>query len=179
MPRRSKSFRAAAVVFRDSASGGAVWPANKVDRHELSRIKPATFGRMCAHARRALSAKFEASVPVCTWCGRRSLLCASDPSRCCCRLVGAVALGVVPFCAGVVCNPGGLDFIRPRRVRLFFGRRCLRTHKPGLPDRRVGDGPSCCSYRYCHRGTPGVVIWHTGDPRWAYAAAFRHPSPCR
>jgi hypothetical protein len=62
------------------------------------------------------------------------------------------------------------DWIHPPQSGSPFLASCLRTHKPGLPDRRVGDGRRVARTAIAPRDPEGL-IWHTGTPI-AYALLF-------
>lgn len=163
MPRRSKSsgravvfgiLRRVALLARDKLTGMTVTD----QAGTLADVR---------HARRALSAKFEPPFPLyVVWpaifavCfGSKSLLLS---------LVGAVALGVVPFVL-VWWQSRRTGFIRPRRVRLFSRRAFALTSLVCLIV--VLAMAVVLLVPLLHRGTPGVVIWHTGTPM-AYALLF-------
>jgi hypothetical protein len=119
------------------------------------------------HARRALSGKFEPPFPVYVVWPAIFALCFGSKSLLL-SLVGAVALGVVPFVL-VWWQSTRAGFIRPRRVRLF-SRRAL-----------VLIGVVCLIVALAmavvllvpvlHARIPMAMIWHTGTPM-AYAVLF-------
>jgi hypothetical protein len=119
------------------------------------------------HARRALSAKFEPPFPLYVAWPAIFALCLGSKSLLL-SLVGAVALGVVPFVL-VWWQSTRTGFIRPRRVRLFSRRALVLTSLVCLIVALAM--AVVLLVPVLHRGTPMVVIWHTGTPM-AYAVLF-------